>query len=101
MHLVHHDDATLLDFETVLKAITLRNIPDVIAERIQREAKINGTSLNKTVIDLLSKAVSAPQSRRRRHHDLDHLIGCWSEDEANKVDELVEQQRVVDAEMWR
>jgi hypothetical protein len=101
MQMMHHNDADRVRLETALKAITLRDIPEGIAERIQQQAKINGTSLNRTVIDLLAKAVSAPQNRRCRHHDLDHLIGSWSEEEADQVNEVVEQQRVVDVEMWR
>ena len=84
-----------------MKAITLRDIPEPIAEKIQQQARVNGTSINKTVIELLAKAVNAPRNRRQEFHDLDHLIGRWSEDESEEVSALFEQQRVVDAEMWR
>ena len=84
-----------------MRAITLRDIPEAIAERIQHQAKVNGTSLNKTVIDLLAKAVYPPQNRRQLYQDLDHLAGIWSDVESEGVSALLEQQRVIDTDMWR
>lgn len=84
-----------------MKAITLRDIPDSIAESIKQQSEINGTSLNKTVIDLLAKAVNSPQKRRQRFHDLDHLIGRWSIEESDEVTAEIDKQRVIDTELWR
>jgi hypothetical protein len=82
-----------------MKTITLRDIPDAIAKSIQRQAEITGASLNKTVIDMLSTAINSP--RCREHHDLDHLIGRWTDDEAKEMAEALDAQRVIDAEMWK
>ena len=84
-----------------MKPITLRDIPIAIAERIQLQAQANGTSLNKTVIDLLAKVVDPPRSRRQQFDDLDHLVGSWSGDENCEVDSLLKEQRTVDARMWK
>ena len=77
-----------------MKAITLRDIPDAVAKVIEREAESSGASLNKTVIDMLSRAINSP--RRRGYHDLDHLIGRWGAADANAVDaDVAEQVRQV------
>ena len=82
-----------------MKTITLRDIPDAIAKSIQRQAEITGASLNKTVIDKLSTAINSP--RCREHHDLDHLIGRWTDEEAKEMTEALDAHRVIDAEMWK
>lgn len=83
-----------------MKAITLRDIPDEIAESIQRQAEFSGASLNKTVIEMLSAAIK-PQRRRREFNDLDHLIGRWGPADANEIEMAVDAQRVVDMELWK
>ena len=82
-----------------MKAITLRDIPAPIAERIEREAKRSGKSLNRTVIDLLTD--DSRNSKSRTYHDLDHLIGMWSNEEAEEFNRLLSEQRTVDPDMWK
>jgi hypothetical protein len=84
-----------------MKAITLRNVPSVIAERIQQQAKRNGTSLNQTVIDLLATAVNGSQEKWHVYHDLDHLAGCWSARDAETIDAELGRHRIIDAELWK
>jgi hypothetical protein len=91
----------LMRLEAIVKAITLRDVPTAIAEKIQQQAERNGTSLNKTVIDLLTQAVNGSQEKRRPHHDLDHLAGCWSVEEAKTIDAELNRQRAIDTELWK
>lgn len=83
-----------------MKAITLRNIPDKLAELIETEASESGLSLNKTVIKLLEKALKLDQEVPRLHRDLDDLAGSWSQEEADLFDEALRQQRQIDPEVW-
>ena len=82
-----------------MKAITLRDIPDEIGLGIQRRADSTGSSLNKTVIELLSTVINPP--RHWEYHDLDHLIGRWSNEDTVKITESLDSQRVIDAELWK
>ncbi len=84
-----------------MKTITLRDIPKPIADIIQERAARYGASLNKTVIDLLSQAIEAGQTKRRRYHDLDHLVGTWSDEEADAFNEVLREQRTIDQKLWR
>ncbi len=85
-----------------MKAITLRNIPPNLSRRIERRAKEKGSSLNKTVIQVLEDALGASKKRTvQLHHDLDHLAGSWSEDEAAEFDEDLAAQRRIDPELWQ
>ncbi len=85
-----------------MKAITLRNIPPNLSRRIERKAKEKGSSMNRTVIQILEDALGTSKKRAAElHHDLDHLAGSWSEDEAAEFNEDLAAQRRIDPELWQ
>jgi hypothetical protein len=99
MHLAAQDDAA--EVETAMTAITLRNIPTKLQEVIQRRAGRDGLSLNKTVIRMLEEAAGQRTTTGRElHHDLDHLAGTWSNEEAEAFETALVEQRKVDPELW-
>ncbi len=85
-----------------MKAITLRNIPPQLGRRLQEEAEISSSSLNKTVIRLLLKATGLGGAKRAptRYHDLDHLAGTWSPEESAEFDRVLAEQRRIDEKLW-
>jgi hypothetical protein len=87
-----------------MKQITIRSIPDEVKKTVQKEAAQKGVSLNKAIISLLERAVGtkAPEKKKRiLYHDLDHLAGLWSREEAASFDKDLKAQRKVDAELWK
>lgn len=83
-----------------MTAITLRNIPPKLQEVIRKRAGADGLSLNKTVLRMLEEAAGQRSVSRELHHDLDHLAGTWSEDEAAAFEATLIEQRAVDPELW-
>ena len=84
-----------------MTAITLRNIPQTLQEVIRKRAGKDGLSLNKTVIRMLEEAAGQRTTTGRElHHDLDHLAGTWSDEEAAAFDAALAEQRRVDPELW-
>ncbi len=85
-----------------MKAITLRNIPPSLGKRLEEEAETHETSLNKTVIRLLLQATGLVGRERgeKRFHDLDHLAGTWTPEEAAELDRALADQRRIDPEIW-
>ena len=83
-----------------MTAITLRNIPPKLQEAIRRRAGIYGLSLNKTVLRMLEEAAGQRAVGRELHHDLDHLAGTWSDEEAAAFEGALAEQRRVDPELW-
>jgi hypothetical protein len=81
-----------------MKAITLRNLPPNLARIIQQRAKQKKTSVNKAVIELLEKSAGGKAKKKTpvRYHDLDHLAGTWTEEEAAAFDKLIAEQRAID-----
>ena len=85
-----------------MKAITLRNIPPELAERIEAEAERTGASLNATVLRILQEALLPSQtSRSARRRDLSGLGGGWTEEEADEFDRFLAEHRKIDPEMWQ
>lgn len=86
-----------------MKAITLRNLPTELARTVQRRAKQKKTSVNKAVIELLEESAGGTAKRTApvRYHDLDHLAGTWTTEEAAAFEQLVADQRPIDPELWK
>jgi len=86
-----------------MKPITLRNLPPEVAQRIRQQAKTHKTSLNRAVITLLEESIRPPaqQNTPTLYHDLDHLAGSWTADEAAAFDEALARQRRIDPELWK
>ena len=87
-----------------MNQLTVRGFDDELAERIQRLAKRDGTSLNQAALKLLRKGAGLAdpgQGRDTVGSSLDHLIGKWSEDEASELDAALEEFEVIDEAAWR
>jgi hypothetical protein len=83
-----------------MAAITLRNIPPQLQEVIRKRAGADGLSLNKTVLRMLEEAAGQRKTSGKVHHDLDHLAGTWSDEEAAAFEAALVEQRRVDPELW-
>ena len=84
-----------------MKTITLREIPTELAERIEEESSRSGKSLNKTVIQMLSSKEELTKEGKKTYHDLDHLFGLSMSEEVEQLNEVIQDLRTVDAEMWK
>jgi len=83
-----------------MTAITLRNIPPKLQEAIRKRAGEDGLSLNKAVLRMLEEATGQRHPARGLHHELDHLAGIWSAEEAAAFDAALLEQRRIDPEAW-
>lgn len=87
-----------------LRQITIRGIPDEIEKTIKKEAKRKGLSLNKAFISLLEKKTGIGAKEKRKkvlHHDLDHLFGVWTNEEAESFKRNLDFQRKIDEDLWK
>ena len=63
-----------------MKTLSLRNIDAEMADALKKRAKCEGRSINATVLNLLREAVGITKKKRTKvYHDLDNLVGTWSE----------------------
>lgn len=85
-----------------MKALTLRHLKPELARAIERKAHEIGTSLSGAVLVLLEQATGLVKPKKKTvHHDLDHMIGLWSQEEASAFDRNLAQQRKIDPELWK
>jgi hypothetical protein len=84
-----------------MKAITLRNIPPKVQKVIRDRARRKRISADRAVIDLLQEQVEVRQrGEDGLYHDLDHLIGTMSAEEADELWGFVKEQREFDKQFF-
>ncbi len=83
-----------------MKTMTIRSIPDEVADFIAKRAVHDGRSLNATTVSLLSEAagLDAPQRKKR---DLSWLAGTWTDAETQGFEEAVAECSKIDYEGWK
>ncbi|MCW8800572.1 MAG: hypothetical protein OQK71_06575 [Desulfobacter sp.] len=82
-----------------MNQITLRQIPENVDALIRQLSKEQKKSINKTIIELLEKAlgVSRDSSKKR---NLSQLAGTWSDRESEEFKKNTAQFDKIDWEIW-
>ena len=83
-----------------IKILTLRKLPDAVADAVQRRAADLHSSFSKALISLLEERIQGSK-RKELHHDLDHLFGTWSEKDALVFEQDLKNQRRIDPDLWK
>jgi len=85
-----------------MKAITIRGIEPEVAEKLKQTASSKGKSTNRLILDIIKKELGFEKEKQysRRYHDLDDLLGTWSEAEFKKINNKIKHERQIDPELW-
>lgn len=85
------------------KMITLRGIDPALSQKIKSEAEKESKSINQFLVDTLRKSLGVEKKKMftRVFHDLDGLFGQWSDKEFRQIQNQIEAQRTIDAELWQ
>lgn len=81
-----------------MKNLTIRNLPDELADALEKEKSRRRGSLNQTVIELLSQGLGVGAARS---NGVARLAGTWTAEEHQKFEESVAAFEGIDAELWR
>jgi len=84
--------------------VTIRGIPDEVEKVINRDAKKRKVSRNRIIVSLLEQATGAgsrKSPRGRLFHDLDHIAGSWSAEDAERFETHLGTQRQTDEDLWK
>ena len=87
-----------------MKQLTVRGFDDELSAAIQRLARREGISLNKAALRLLRRGAGLDKGtagRGKVGNSLDHLIGTWTQAEADEMDEALKEFDKIDEEMWK
>jgi hypothetical protein len=78
--------------------LTVRNLPEGLADALAREKQRRGTSLNRTVIDLLEQSLGV---RSTRSNGLRKLSGTWTPNQQREFLDSIRCLDEIDQDLWR
>lgn len=84
-----------------MKSITVHGIEKETEKLINARAKSAGTSVNKTVKDLLSKALGIGQGTNNHRDEFRDLFGVWTEADEKQFGKAVKDLEAVQPEDWK
>jgi len=87
-----------------LRQTTIRGIPDEIEKMVRKEAKRKGMSFDKAFISLLERLTgigATAEKKKIPYHDLDHLSGAWTKEDAAEFNKALGPQREIDEGLWK
>jgi plasmid stability protein len=78
------------------KQLTIRGVPDEVAERLQSLSRARHQSVNSTVLEILTSAVDVSRRRRRLER-----YATWTQEDLNEFQKALDDQRRIDEDLWR
>ena len=85
-----------------MKQLTIRGLGDELTQAIRRLANRDGTSLNRAAVKLLRRGAGLDRREGRDTvgSSLDHLIGTWSDAQADEIEKALRHFETIDEAMW-
>lgn len=77
----------------------LRGIPSEVMTMLKKEAKRLHTSINVLILKMIERGLGF-SCEKRTYHDLDHLAGTWSEEDAKNFRENTKYFEQIDEDLW-
>lgn len=84
----------------VMRHLTIRHVPDDLAAAIEAERTRRGHSLNRTVLNLLARALGVSNGARRSN-GMARFAGGWTEEDLRRFEDATASSREIDPELWR
>jgi hypothetical protein len=78
------------------KQLTVRGVPDEVAERLEKMSKARGQSLNATINVLLAQAAGEDARRRRLERYM-----TWTQQDLAEFNAALADIRTIDEKLWR
>ena len=82
-----------------MRYLTIRNVSPDLAMALEREKRVRGTSMNRTILDILARTLGVGNAERS--NGLAQLAGTWSDEEHADFEEAIAVTEQVDEELWK
>lgn len=82
-----------------MRYLTIRSVSPDLATALEQEKSARGTSMNRTILDILERAVGIGGAKRS--NGLAQLAGTWSDEEHARFEEAIAVTEQVDEELWQ
>ncbi|MCY3547058.1 MAG: hypothetical protein OXH51_13215 [Gemmatimonadetes bacterium] len=85
-----------------MKQLTIRGLGNELGRAIHRLANRDGTSLNRAAVKLLRRGAGLEEGSGANTvgSSMDHLIGTWSDAEADEFEQALRHFEAIDEAMW-
>jgi hypothetical protein len=85
-----------------MKSITIHKLEPDLADRIEKQAKRDGVSINRTIKSILRNALGLNKPAPIDHRDdfLD-LFGSWSTEESAALEARIREARRIETSDWQ
>ncbi len=87
--------------KTGTKSITIHGLDEETEKLLSERAKSAGTSVNKVVKELLSRALGTGKDKKDHREEFLDLFGVWTEADERQFEEAVRDLEAVRAEDWK
>ena len=85
-----------------MNQLTIRGFDDELADYIRNLARREGISLNRAVMRLVRRGANLDQPDADVvGSSLDHLMGTWTDEEADAIDRALQDFSRIDEAMWK
>jgi hypothetical protein len=86
----------------IMKQLTVRKVDEVLHSSLKRAAQQHGVSVNRYILHVLKQAVGLSKDQQQPDiwHDLDHLAGTWTLEQARELGLCLNEQRDIDERLW-
>lgn len=85
-----------------MKTLTIRGIDDDLARVIKTQAQRNNLSVNQWILQALKKVTgTGKEPVFKTYHDLDHLAGSWTREEAAEFRKNTRMFEKIDEDIWK
>ena len=83
------------------KSISIHGIDEETMKLLHERAKSAGTSVNKVVKELLSRALGTGKDKKDRREEFLDVFGVWTEADERRFEESVRDLEAVRTEDWK
>ena len=86
-----------------MSQITVRGVDPETKRRLEAMAAERHESVNRVILAAIREyaGLSPRAVKPQRYHDLDHLFGIWSPEEAEEFERELAKMRTIDKAMWQ
>jgi len=84
-----------------MKTISIHGLDKETEKLLKKRAESAGKSVNKTVKELLEKALGLGSARKDHRDEFVEFLGVWTKEEAKQFHKAIEDMEKVDPGDWK
>jgi len=83
-----------------MRSITIHGLEDPLDRLIEERARQQGTSLNKTIKQLLAESLGLSQPSKAHQQEFEDLCGVWSSNDLEEFSQHLGEFSTIDPKDW-